>query len=393
MPLSQDFYSNKRNSIGDILENNSMAIVYSGREISMTEDANYPFYTNNNFYYLTGITEPEVVLVLTKNTQGIVTEKLFIEEADREKEKWVGKKINKTQGKVISGIDEIHFIEEMPKEIEYSEKPGILYFDFKVPNHQSFKTEDEDMKLLLKNCELKDLHPIFSKMRIIKTSEEVTMIKKANAITKKAFSAMASELIPGVYEYELAALFEYCVKKEGADGLAFETIAASGKNATTLHYISNRSKTKTGELILFDLGARVKGYCADISRTVAVDGEMTTIQENAWNIVKAVQKELIGAYKPGAMMKDLQEITKALFLDKCCEAGFITKNGDIAQFYYHSIGHPLGLETHDLRPEGDLMLLPGMVMTVEPGLYMEELGIGIRIEDDVVITQNGCEVL
>jgi len=393
MALSQEFYREKRKNIGGFLEDNSMAIVYSGREISMTADANYPFHANNNFYYLTGITEPEVVLVLIKNSQGVITEKLFIEEADLEKEKWVGKKINKIEAEILSGINEIHYIKELPKEMDCSEKSRILYFDFKVPNHQSFKTEDDDMKLLLKNCALKDLHPQFSKMRIIKTPEEVIMIKKANVITKKAFKEMVSELKPGVFEYECAALFEYWVKKQGADGLAFETIAATGKNATILHYVSNRSQTKPGELILFDLGARVQGYCGDISRTIPVSGEMTGTHEKAWNIVESVQKELINAYKPGAVMKDLQELTKALFLDKCCQAGFIPKNGDISEFYYHGIGHPLGLDTHDLRPEGDLVLAPGMVMTVEPGLYINELGLGIRIEDDVVITSNGCEVL
>lgn len=393
MALSSEFYSKNRNSMGNILDNNSMAIIYSGREISMTADANYPFYTNNNFYYLTGITEPEVVLVLMKNNQGMVAEKLFIEEADLEKEKWVGKKINKAEAKMMTCIDEIHYMKEMPKEIDCSERSRTLYFDFKVPTHQSFKTEDEDMKLFLKNCEPKDLHPIFSKMRIIKTPEEVTMIKKANTITKKAFTEMASILKPGVYEYELAALFEYCVKKEGADGLAFETIAATGKNAITLHYVSNRSKTKEGELILFDLGARVEGYCGDISRTLAVNGEMTVTQEKVWNIVEDVQKELIKAYKPGAVMKDLQELTKALFSEKCRSVGLLPEDGDINQFYYHGIGHSLGLDTHDLKPEGDLVLAPGMVMTVEPGLYMKELEIGIRIEDDVVITSKGCEVL
>ncbi|MBK5244471.1 MAG: aminopeptidase P N-terminal domain-containing protein [Eubacteriaceae bacterium] len=393
MALSQIFHSEKRKYLAEALDNNSIAIIYSGRQIAMSADANYPFYTNNNFYYLTGISEPEVVLILMKNSQGLFSEKLFIEEADLEKEKWVGKKINRTQAKDISGINEIFYSKEMSKEIKCSKKPGVIYFDFMVPKHQSFKTEDDDLKCLLKNCVLKDLHPQFSKMRIIKTPEEVRMIKKANALTKKAFRTMASELKPGMFEYECAALFEYCVKNEGADGLAFETIAASGKNATTLHYVSNRSKTKSGELILFDLGARVQGYCGDISRTIPVNGEMTGTQEKAWNIVASVQKELINAYKPGADMKDLQELTKALFSDKCSKAGLLPKSGDISEFYYHGIGHPLGLDTHDLRPEGDLVLAPGMVMTVEPGLYINELRLGIRIEDDVVITSKGCEVL
>ena len=393
MALSQKFYINNRMKLGETLDNNSMAIVYSGREIAMSADANYPFFTNNNFYYLTGITEPEVVLVMTKNSQGLITEKLFIEEADLVKEKWVGIKINMSEAMLLSGIKEIHYRKNLSNEIKPMEKNTTVYFDFKVPKHQSFKTDDEALKVVFKRSALKDLDPIFSKMRIIKTPEEVGMIKKASAITKKAFGEVARSLKPGLYEYELAAYFEYLVKKEGADGLAFETIAASGKNATILHYVSNQSKTKPGELILFDFGARVNGYCGDISRTLAVDGIMSPTQEKAWNIVEAVQKELIEAYKPGAVMKELQELTKTLFLEKCSASGFLPKDNDISEYYYHGIGHPLGLDTHDLRPEGELVLLPGMVMTVEPGLYMKELGFGIRIEDDVVITSEGCDVL
>lgn len=393
MSLSQNFYINKRKIFGESLESNSRAIVYSGREISMSADANYPFYTNNNFYYLTGITEPEVLLLFIKDKQGVVTEKLFIEEADLENEKWVGKKITKKEAKHFSGIEEVHYVKALSKEMLIQEKFPILYFDFKVPKHQSFKIKDEELKLFFNKCELKDLDPIFSKMRLIKTAEEIKAIKKANVITKKAFSEMMKALRPGIYEYELAAIFECSVKKQGAQGLAFETIAASGKNATILHYVTNQSKTKSGELILFDLGARLDGYSGDISRTVAVNGEMTLTQEKAWNIVNTVQKELIKAYKPGASLTELQILTKTLLLEKCTGAGFVPRDGDISHFYYHGIGHPLGLDTHDLRPEGDLVLLPGMVVTVEPGLYMKELNIGIRIEDDVVITEKGCKVL
>ena len=268
-----------------------------------------------------------------------------------------------------------------------------LYFDFKCPKHQSFKTEDEGLKSIIKKCELKDLHAILAQMRLIKTPEEVMAIQKANQVTKAALEAMIPLIKPGVYEYELAAFFEYFVKKEGTEGLAFETIVASGKNATVLHYVSNRSALKSGDLVLFDLGARVDGYCGDISRTLPVTGEMTVQQEKLYTIVEAVQQEMFQAYKPGAIMKELQNKTKDLFLEKCCRVGFIPENNDISEFYYHGIGHTLGLDTHDVRPEGDLILAAGMVMTVEPGLYLEKLGIGIRIEDDVVITDLGCEVL
>jgi Xaa-Pro aminopeptidase len=165
---------------------------------------------------------------------------------------------------------------------------------------------------------------------------------------------MQALIKPGTYEYELAAFFEYFVKKAGTEGLAFETIVATGKNATVLHYVSNRCALKAGELVLLDLGARVDGYCGDISRTFAVNGEMTMDQEKLYGIVNAVQQEMFTAYRPGAVLKELQNLTKELFLEKCCRAGFVPENNDITEFYYHGIGHPLGLDTHDVRPAGVL---------------------------------------
>lgn len=393
MALSQRFYQQNRKKLADRLESNSLAILFSGREIEMTADANYPFFANNNFYYLTGIREPELVLVMIKNCHGEPSWQLFIEAADPLKEKWVGKKISRDQAKALSGIDEVYYVKDLPQQIGRAGSVQALYFDFKTPAHQSFKTEDEGLKKILKESQLKDLDPILAGLRLIKSPEEINAITRANAVTKQAISEMKALIKPGSYEYELAAFFEYFVKKEGTEGLAFETIVASGDNATVLHYVSNRCRLKSGDLVLLDLGARVDGYCGDLSRTFPVNGEMNAPQEKLYGIVAAVQKELIRAYKPGAVMKELQDQTKALFLEKCCSAGFVPKNNDITEFYYHGIGHSLGLDTHDLRAEGDLILAPGMVMTVEPGLYLEKLGIGIRIEDDVVITESGCSVL
>lgn len=393
MALSQQFYLNNRKKLGDQLENESLAIVFSGREIQMTEDANYPFFANNNFYYLTGIREPELLLLLVKNGQGEVDQFLFVEEADPLKEKWVGKKISKDQAVVTSGIEKVYYFKDLTKMVGRLAMVKTLYFDFKTPKHQSFKTEDADLKSIIKQAELKDLHPIMAGLRVIKTTEEIMAITKANQVTKAGISEIKKLMKPGVFEYELAAFFEYFVKKQGSEGVAFESIVASGKNATVLHYVSNRCSLKAGELVLLDLGARVEGYCGDISRTFAVNGEMTADQEKLYKIVDAVQQEMITAYRPGAVLKELQNQTKELFQEKCCRAGFVPENNDITEFYYHGIGHSLGLDTHDVRPDGDLILAPGMVMTVEPGLYLEKLGLGIRIEDDVVITDCGCEVL
>lgn len=392
MSLTQEFYKKKREELGGLLECNSRLLLYSGKEILMSEDAYYPFHVNNNFNYLTGITDPEVVLILEKNDAGEICEKLFINKEDPEQEKWIGKKINGQEAQKTSGILEIRYREDLYNELKKSPGKNYFYFDFKVPKHESFDFGKAGIGEWIKNLELRDCYPLLAEMRLIKEDEEIKALKRANRITKLAFRELQKEIRPNIYEYELAAFFEYQIKKAGASELSFETIVASGENATILHYTSNKEILKSGELILFDLGARWNGYCGDISRTVSVNGEMTRDQERIWNIVFEVEKELIKSYVPGVMVKSLQEKTRALFKEKCLEKALIKKNEDIGRYYYHGIGHPIGLDTHDIRPKGELTLKPGMTMTVEPGLYIKELGIGVRIEDNLLISEDGCEV-
>lgn len=392
MALSQEFHKDRRRELGKQLKENALAMIYSGREIGMSADASYPFYVNNNFYYLTGLDEAEIMLVLYKNADGELKESLYLNEVDPLKEKWVGRKLRPDEANRISGVSDIKTYKALGDDLK-SLILENLYLDHKVASYQNYQIKDEKIKTCIKELEISDLNPIFEKMRLIKTREEIRAIQKANQMSKKAFKRMSEEIKPGIYEYELAACFEYCIKRWGAQGTAFESIVASGKNATTLHYITNQKRLKEGELILFDLGARVNGYCGDISRTQPVSKTMTDEQAMYYEMVNEVQQEMFRSYKPEVSLKELQKKTISLFEEKCREKNCLPESGNIQDYYYHGIGHSLGLDTHDIRPEGDLILKPGMVMTVEPGIYVEKAGIGIRIEDDVVITESGCEVL
>ncbi len=392
MALTQKFYRDKRKELGDKLAKDSLALIYSGREIPMSADANYPFYTNNNFNYLTGINEAEVVLVLAKNKDGELLESLYLLEIDPLKEKWQGRKLRPDEAKSLSGISDIRekkaFIGDFTK-ANFTN----LYWDRQVPAHQQQESDDEAFKKRWQEAVGHDLSPFFQAMRVIKTGEEIAAIKKAVSLTKEAFAKVKQKVKPDVLEYELAACFEYYIKIKGASGLAFETIVASGENATILHYTKNSKKLRAGELVLFDLGARLNNYCGDISRTLAVSGQMTKVQALFYEMVERVQAEMIKAYRPGASLKALQAQTTALFESHCRRLGLLPKSGDIRDYYYHGIGHSLGMDTHDIRPKGDLILRPGMVLSVEPGIYVKDHGLGIRIEDDVVITEEGCQVL
>lgn len=198
----------------------------------------------------------------------------------------------------------------------------------------------------------------------------------------------------GIKEYELEAYFDFACKKNGVKDLAFKTIAATGKNATVLHYVNNDCELKHGDLILFDLGAQYKYYNADISRTFPVSGKFTERQKEVYNAVLRVNERVIKEMKPGISFLELNKKAKEWIAEECILLGIIKNKEEVSRYYYHSIGHSLGMDTHDIELENrNVIFQPGMIYTVEPGIYIEEEGIGIRIEDDVLITEEGNEVL
>ncbi len=201
-----------------------------------------------------------------------------------------------------------------------------------------------------------------------------------------------SQIKPGMLEYEMSALFEYQVKCSGAKGLGFPTIAAAGGNAVILHYVENDAVMKSDDLLLLDFGALHNNYSADISRTIPVGGKFTERQKVLYNIVLKAQEAVIEAIEPGLPYSKLNEICKEVLLKECKSIGLFEKDEDLAKYYYHGVGHYLGLDTHDLGNR-EQELKPGMVVTVEPGLYIAEEGIGIRIEDDILVTVEGHENL
>ena len=197
----------------------------------------------------------------------------------------------------------------------------------------------------------------------------------------------------GMYEYEIEAYFDYILTKNGVRDKAFQSIAASGKNGTILHYNKNNSQTSDGDLILFDVGAQVDYYNGDLTRTFPVNGKFTPLQKKIYNIVLEGQQKVIDAIKPGVPFSRLNEILKEFYFVKLKELGLCQTFEDVSKYYYHGVSHFLGAQTHDIGRYVECNLEKNMVLTVEPGLYIEEYSIGIRIEDNVVVTENGCEVL
>lgn len=395
----ENYIENRKKAIGT-MEDNSIVILFSGKPCKKTGDELYQFTTNRNFYYLTGIQEEEHLVVISK-VNNEVSEKLFLSDLDLDKEMWNGKTLRDTEGKEISGIEDVVYMKEFKAYFNRLVKGSediILYLDL---DKEAFE-EDYSLANSFAN-EIKNKYPYIKiknlinkiiPLRMIKSNEEIKEMRKAIEITVEGVKALMRNVKAGMKEYEIEAYFDFECKKRGVKDYAFRTISATGKNAAILHYVENNSELKDGDLILFDLGAQWNLYNADITRTFPVNGEFTKRQKEVYEAVLRVNKAVIKKIKPGIDYKELNAWATDLIADECTKLGLIKEKKEVRKYYWHSIGHNLGLDTHDIEPQGrNFTFTEGMIFTVEPGIYISEEGIGIRIEDDVLVTKNGCEVL
>lgn len=394
--LKHNFISN-RQKLFRSLEDGSSVVLFSGKGIYKSADEKYPFTPNRNFYYMTGIDREDIILLMEKRG-GNIKERLFIPKPDPDLERWIGPRLRDYEASDISGIGNISYNEDFKPHITRILAEGsckALYFDLERREWDEPLSISQGIAQEIRNrfshIVIKDVYNDIAGLRTIKTPEEVKLIEKAIGITREGIELMMKNAAPGMMEYEIEAYFDYALKKNGVFDKAFATIAAAGKNATILHYDRNNSKTAPDDLIMFDLGAQYKYYNADISRTFPVGGKFTRRQKDIYNIVLEAQKAVIDIIKPGIPFKKLNETVVDLYYKELGRLGLVNSREDVFKYYFHSVSHYLGIDTHDVGPYDDVK--SGMVLTVEPGLYIPEEGIGIRIEDDVLVTENGYKVL
>lgn len=392
--MNKNFFMENRRKLGEGMKNNSLAIFFAGRAPYKSADERYSFTPNRNFYYLTGIDEEDIILLMKKQNDE-VSEYLFIQEIDEVEAKWTGETISIERAEETSGIKDIRFLKEFEDTIgAYINTFNInqMYFDLERQEINIAKTQSQLFANLIidryPHMRINNIYSDIAALRTIKREEEVELIKKAIEITYEGIKLMLKNSKAGMMEYEIEAYFNFALNREGIKEVAFSTIAASGKNATILHYDKNNTTTKENELLLVDLGAQYKYYNADISRTFPVNGKFTERQKQIYNIVLKANEEVMKSVKHGVTLGELQAKAKEVLAEGCKAIGLIEKDEELAKYYYHGVSHPLGLDTHDVG-ERNIKLKEGMVITDEPGLYIEEENIGIRIEDDILVTKDG----
>jgi len=388
--MNKKFYiGNRKTLINSNLEDKCLIILSSGQTINKSADEDYEFQVNTNFYYLTGIAQANVHLLLEKDGDKF-KEMLFIDDYDEKYEKWIGHKLTKKEASEICGINEknIEYISNFEKTLNALLKSYcIVYLDLEKKEHQTFGLKMKDNLCVNSSIIIKDIYTNIIKQRMIKQPCEITALKKAISITNKGIQALMKNAKAGMFEYELEAFFDFAIKTNGNKQHSFKTICASGKNATVLHYSKNNSKIKNNDLILFDLGAKEEGYCADISRTFPANGKFTTLQKTIYQIVLNANKKVEQNAKAGMTISDLQEICIKELTKGCMQAKLINNPEEIKKYYFHNISHSIGLDTHDPALRKEKMPV-GMVISNEPGLYFPQHNIGVRIEDDLLITKN-----
>ncbi len=398
--MNKEFFKKNREKLMEKIEDNSVIVLFAGNAPKKSGDENYPFTPNRNFYYFTGINEEGPILMLSK-IKGIVNERLFIKEIDEERERWVGKSIRSNEAEEISAVKNIDYLGNFKEYLNrvFSESEEInLYLDMERDSFYELETIGENFSEEVKKrypfVRIKNIFPKIIPLRMVKSEEEIKEMKKAIEITIKGVESLMKNAKSGMKEYELEAYYEFVCRSNGIKDYAFKTIAAAGKNATILHYVDNNSEIKDGDLILFDLGAQNNYYNADITRTFPVNGVFSERQKEVYNAVLRVNERVIKTIKPGLEYKELNKMATEWIAEECINLGLIKDKKEVSKYYWHSIGHSLGLDTHDIsNKDRNTIFKEGMVWTVEPGIYIEEESIGIRIEDDVLITSDGVQVL
>ena len=399
-------YKQRRDTLANKLKSNSVGVLFSNELKIRSNDTEYPYRQNSNFYYLSGFKEDNTCLVFVKLKTEVRTY-LFLQEKDKKKELWNGKRLGVREAKEKFLVDEVYDFAQLNTKLkEFLKEKKYLYYDFNV-DYSKVKILKRYSKEL---GSFINLAKIVNKMRLIKSNAEIELIEKAIDITKKAHHKVMSLEKTGKKEYELQAEIEYVFKSNGAYSDAYTSIVACGNSANTLHYIKNDKPLVENELILIDAGCEYEYYASDITRTIPVSGRFTKPQKELYNMILEIQEQIIKMIIPFAKRSELQKKSEELLCKGLIKLGILKgdykkliKKQKHKKYFPHGIGHWMGLDVHDEAPykdknNKDIRFQEGMILTIEPGIYIDKndqnvskkyRGTGIRIEDDILVTKEG----
>jgi Xaa-Pro aminopeptidase len=403
--ISPEVFSRNRTRLSKTLNKRSLAIIHSNDEMLRSADQYFPYRQHSDLFYLTGIVQERTILLIFPDfPEDQLKEVLFIRNSNPKLETWEGHKLTLEEARRISGIKTVKYTDELESVMaQMAFLAETFYFNLsenpkfipEIPSRDHRFSEELRRKFPLHRVER--LSPLIQNLRIIKAEEEIELISEACQITGRAFSRILKILRPGMMEYEVEAELTYEILRSGARGHAYQPIIASGINACTLHYISNNRECKEGELLLMDFGAEVANYAADCTRTIPVSGRFSARQKQAYQAVQRVFNAARSMMKPGHSINQVHKEVCRLWEEEHIKLGLYSlaeknnqdKENPLWQRYYmHGTSHFLGLDVHDVGSK-DASFRPGMVLTCEPAIYIPAENMGIRLENNILITQDG----
>lgn len=362
-PIPVDLLKQRRARLLDRIGNG--VVVIKAAQLQDVDADEHPqasdFRQQDNFFYLTGLETPDAQLVLVASTSGADSEILYIAPRDPEQEQWTGERLDAAEAAATSGIRDVRTNNRAASDLRA--QPATIA-DGAVHQH-------------------------VAALRLIKDADELRRLQRSIDITTGALRAAMSKARPGQYEYEIEAVIEYEFRRAGAERVGFPSIVASGPNTTTLHYDRNRRRTVAGDLIVMDVGSEFGYYSADVTRTIPVSGKFTPRQRALYDLVLGAQQAAMDAVRPGQTIMGLEAVARGYMQRNSGSlCGTVTCDG----YFVHGLSHWLGMDVHDPGDYGT-PLAPGMVFTIEPGIYIAAEGLGIRIEDDILVTASGYELM
>jgi len=405
LPLNPEIFIKNRERFISKMQKNSIAIFVSNDEVSSNGDAIYNFKQNSDLFWLSGVSQEDSMIILfPDNPDPKYREVLVLVRPNELMEKWNGKRLRIKEAQAISGIKTIVWLDSLEGLLQpWVHLADNIYLDSNENDRKASLLRTREYRFIDEMRSRYPLHnyvraaKILKEMRAIKTAQEVEVMQQAIDITDNTFRRILQFVKPGVMEYEIEAVIFHSFLSQRATGPAYGSIIASGDNARILHYVSNNAECKEGEMILMDFGAEYGGYCADLSRTIPVNGKFGRRQKTVYNACLHLHDYAKSILKPGISIVDYtdkvgeeatQQFLKIGLLRKSEVKNEDSENRAYRKYLYHGISHHLGVDVHDLGTRTE-PIKAGMVFTVEPGIYIEEEQMGVRIENNLWITKTG----
>jgi len=390
--LSNDFFVSNRAKLLDSLEDRSLAIIFAGEKKVVSGDWLYPFSPNRNYYYLTGLDNHSGVIALVKSGS-FTAEYLFVRRPEPRLELYKGKIKTTDEYALDTGFQNVKYLDEFTKTIgdllNYNNFES-LYIDYKKRTMDNASDETGCFIKTMHNSypalNIKDIRLLLDSMRRIKTADELSMMQRACDFTTEGVKRTVRKIAPGVHTYELYAEFEYYLRRNALSTCAFESVITTGNDCLVIH-CEYYGEIRDGDCVIVDVGAEYGYYASDICRVYPANGKFSQEQRYFYEAVIEAEETIIKALKPGFDMNDIGPIGDEILAKRCRDAGLLKSNDEIRNYLPHGIYHFIGLDSHDVGEK--CVLQPGMVVSIEPGLYIKQFGLAVRVEDNILITESG----